>query len=80
MGILSLREQLQKQLELLPEDVLNEVADFTAFILARRQITVAYRDWSDAQWHEFALGQFVRETDEDVEYSSTPRSHSGTTC
>jgi hypothetical protein len=69
MSTTSLREQLQKQLDLLPDDILNEIADFTAFILARRQATGVYREWTDAQWHEFTLGQLVRETGEDVEYT-----------
>jgi hypothetical protein len=64
----SMREQLRRQIDSLPDDLLTEIADFTAFILARRQGTTTYADWSEGDWRQFALGHFLRETD-DVEYT-----------
>ena len=69
MTTLSLREQLRLQIESLPDDLLTEVADFTAFILKRRQSTRTYADWNSKDWADFSLAQFFRETDNDVTYS-----------
>ena len=63
-----LRKQVQQQIEELPEDVLREVADFMAFILARRGYDREINDWDEDSWQEMALEQFFREDDE-VEYS-----------
>ena len=37
MTTFSLRNQLQQQIESLPEDLVIEIADFTAFIVTRRR-------------------------------------------
>jgi hypothetical protein len=63
----TMREQLRRQIDSLPDDLLTEIADFAAFVLARRQGTSTYADWSEGEWRQFALGQFLREA-EDVEY------------
>lgn len=69
MTAITMREQLHRQIESLPDDLLAEIADFAAFILARRQGgTFAYADWSESEWRQFSLGQFLREAD-DVEYT-----------
>ena len=68
MATTAIREHLRQQIEALPDDILVEIADFTAFILARRQATSTYTEWSEDQWQRFALGQFLRESDE-VEYT-----------
>jgi hypothetical protein len=62
------REQLHKLIDILPDDVVEEIADFTLFVMARRQIKPEYEDWNNKQWQDFALGQFFREDDE-VEYT-----------
>jgi hypothetical protein len=64
----TIREQLCKQIDSLPDDVVEQVADFTLFLMSRRQIASSYADWSSHEWHDFALGQLFREDDE-VEYS-----------
>jgi len=64
----SVREQLLRQLDLLPDDIIVEIADFAAFLMARRQGKPTSADWTDREWQQFALDQFVRETD-DVEYT-----------
>ena len=66
MTTTTLREQLRRQLDALPDDVLVEIADFAAFVLARRRSSAPYADWSEREWQKFALGQFLRESD-DVE-------------
>lgn len=70
MAIDPLRDELHRQIDALPADVLAEVADFTAFVIERRRHAGTYREWSDAGWRSFALGQFLRDAeDDDVEYS-----------
>lgn len=68
MASAPIREQLQKQLDTLPDEIVQQIADFTLFVMARRDIKPLYTDWSDNQWQDFSLGQFFREDDE-VEYS-----------
>jgi len=68
MTTIVLREQLRRQIEVLPDDVLVEIADFAAFVLTRRQGAASYAEWSEHDWQKFALGQFLRESD-DVEYT-----------
>lgn len=64
----TIREQLCKQLDKLPDDVVEQVADFALFLMTRRQISPRYADWKSNEWQDFALGQLFRE-DDDVEYS-----------
>jgi hypothetical protein len=68
MTTMTLREQLCKQIDDLPDDIVEQIADFALFVMARRQITPDYVDWGSKQWRDFALAQFFREDDE-VEYS-----------
>ena len=68
MTTVTIREQLYKQIANLPDDVVEQIADFTLFVMARRQIAPSYVDWDNEQWQDFALGQLFREDDE-VEYS-----------
>ena len=65
----ALREQLQQQINELPDEIVREVADFTAFVLARRRLLLPDGDWTEAEWQQFALSQFLHDTDNDVEYS-----------
>jgi len=65
----TIREQLREQVNVIPDDVVQEVADFLAFVLARRQHSNVYQDWNQTQWQNFALEQFFRETADDVEYT-----------
>ncbi len=69
MTTAALREQLRQQVDVLPDEIIVELADFTAFVLARRKIPAQYADWDRMKWQEFALGQFLRATDDDVEYT-----------
>lgn len=64
----TIREQLYKQIDKLPDNVVEQIADFTLFVMARRQMVPGYLDWNSNQWQDFSLGQLYREGDE-VEYS-----------
>ncbi|MDA0243786.1 MAG: hypothetical protein OT477_10260 [Chloroflexi bacterium] len=65
-----IREKLHHQIDTLPEDVVELIADFTLFIMSRRKMTPLYEDWSDIEWQDFAMQQFFRdvETEDEVEY------------
>lgn len=67
MAPLITREQLHQQIDTLPEEVVEVIADFTFYIMSRRQIPPLYAEWEASQWQDFVLGQFFREPD-DVEY------------
>lgn len=64
----AIREQLHQEIDHLPEDVVQLLADFALFVMARRQIAPAYVDWESSQWQDFTLGQFFGD-EEEVEYS-----------
>lgn len=64
-----LREQLSRQLYELPDDIVTEIADFTAFVLTRREMASPYIEWSESQWQALSLSQFLRDADDDVEYT-----------
>lgn len=68
MNSVTLREQLHRQIDNLPDSIVEQIADFTCFVLARRQIMPLYADWDDSEWQDFSLGQFFRE-DDDMEYT-----------
>lgn len=68
MATKDIREQLHQQIDRLPDEVVEQIADFTLFVMARRQIPPAYSDWDHTQWQAFILEQFFREDDE-VEYT-----------
>jgi hypothetical protein len=61
-----IREQLHRQIDRLPNDIVRQIADYTLFVMARRQIPPAYTEWNDEQWQAFTLEQFFREEDEVV--------------
>ena len=63
-----IHEQLHQQIDDLPDDIVGKIADFMQFIMEKRDATPVYSDWKDRQWQDFALSQFLRETD-DVGYS-----------
>ncbi|MCI0398556.1 MAG: hypothetical protein L0332_09250 [Chloroflexi bacterium] len=68
MTTANIREQLHKQIDNLPDDVVEQIVDFTLFVMARRQIAPTYAEWNNNQWRDFTLEQFFREEDE-VGYS-----------
>ncbi len=66
MNMMQIRKQLHQHIDKLPDDVIEQVADFTLFVMAKKQ--TLYEEWTARQWQDFALTQFFREED-DVEYS-----------
>jgi len=63
-----LRERLHSQIDRLPDDLLEQIADFVLFLLAKRKAAPSYENWDEADWQQFALEQFFREED-DVTYT-----------
>lgn len=68
MNTLHIRQQLHKRIDSLPDDLIEEISDFTLFIMAKKKMSPSYEEWSEHQWQDFALAQFFQEED-DVEYS-----------
>lgn len=68
MATKDIRQQLHQQIDHLPDEMVGQIAEFTMFVMARRQIRPTYADWDDKEWQTFTLEQFFREAD-DVEYS-----------
>jgi len=66
MTTTTMREQLTKQIDSLPDDLVEQIADFVLFIMAKRQIAPTYEDWGNNQWQSFALDQLFRDEDEVV--------------
>jgi hypothetical protein len=66
MNVASIRERLHKQIDRLPDELVEQVADFALFLLAKQKAAPFYEDWSDPEWQDFALQQFFRE-EEDAE-------------
>jgi len=69
MSAALIREQLHQQIDNLPDDVIEQIADFALFVMTRRNIEPFYEDWDDQQWQDFALSKFFREDEDEVEYS-----------
>ena len=67
MNTKTLRTQLQEQINHLPDEIVEQIADFALFVMSRRKIE-PYEDWDDQLWQDFALSQFFAE-DDGVEYS-----------
>lgn len=59
----TVRDQLHKQIDLLPDELVEQIADFVFFLLAKRKAS-GYEEWEETQWQAFALGQFFRDNDE----------------
>jgi len=68
MNIKLLRARLLEQINHLPDDAVEQIADFAMFVMIKRRIEPLYEDWDDQLWQDFALSQLFAE-DDDVEYS-----------
>lgn len=68
MTTMTVRDQLYRQIDNLPDDIVEQIADFALFVMTRRQIAPEYEEWGSNQWQNFALEQLFREDDE-IEYS-----------
>ena len=69
MTTIVVREQLHKQIDSLPDDIVQQIADFALFMVARWKHASTYTDWNSNQWQDFVLGQFFRDEEDEVEYS-----------
>jgi hypothetical protein len=66
----TIREQLHKQIDSLPQELVEQIADFTLFVMARKKLSPGYAEWEHSQWQSFALEQLFDEDEEDeVTYS-----------
>ena len=68
MAATTVRDRLHQQIDILPDDVVQQVADFMFFVVSRRQTGDEVYDWNEDDWRTFALEQFFREEDK-VTYS-----------
>lgn len=64
----AIREQLHQQIDSLPDEVVQVIADFALFVMARRHIVPTFMDWHDDEWRTFTMNQFFQDA-EPVEYS-----------
>ena len=63
------REQLHQQIDSLPDDIIEQIANLILSITTQEKIAASeYTDWQSIQWEEFSLTQLFREDDE-IEYS-----------
>ncbi len=63
----NIREQLHQQIDRLPDEVVEKIADFTVMIMNQSKDILEYRNWEDQDWRDFSLEQFFRD-EEEVEY------------
>ncbi len=68
MTVQTLKEKLNEQINNLPDEIVQQIADYTLFIMARRNIQPLYAEWTKSEWQDFSLSQFFRDDDE-VSYS-----------
>ncbi|WP_069790852.1 hypothetical protein A5482_013805 [Cyanobacterium sp. IPPAS B-1200] len=65
---ITIREQLHQQIDNLPDEIVEKIAQFTLSITNDYDINVAqYTDWQKKGWQEFSLSQFFSD-DDDIEY------------
>lgn len=63
------REQLHQQIDSLPDDIIEQIANLILSITTQQKIAASeYTDWESTQWQEFSLTQLFCEDDE-IEYS-----------
>ena len=72
MNAQSTRDRLHEQIDHLPDQLIEQVADFVLFLATKQKLSANYQDWDSRQWEEFAIRQFFRAEDDEegeVEYS-----------
>lgn len=64
MATSTMREQLFRQIEALPDDLVEQIAKFTQFVQEKRRVgSLHYLEWDDAEWQTFALGELFQDDD-----------------
>jgi len=64
----TIREQLHKQIDQLPDRVVEQIANFIQLVATEQNNFPEYANWKSKDWQEFSLQQFFRDNDE-VEYT-----------
>ena len=64
----TIREQLHKQIDQLPDRVVEQIANFIQLVATDQNNFQEYANWKSKDWQEFSLQQFFRNEDE-VEYT-----------
>ncbi len=64
----TIREELHQQIDRLPDDIVEKIANFTRLISPEPNNISEYTNWQDEEWQKFSLEQFFKEEDE-IEYS-----------
>jgi len=62
------REQLHRQIDQLPDRVVEQVANFIQLVATEQNNFSEHANWKSKDWQEFSLQQFFRDEDE-VEYT-----------
>jgi hypothetical protein len=62
------REQLHRQIDQLPDRVVEQVAKFIQLVATEQNSIPEYAYWESEDWQEFSLQQFFLDEDE-VEYT-----------
>ena len=64
----TIREELHQQIDRLPDDIVEKIANFTRLISPEPNNISEYTNWQDEDWQKFSLEQFFKEGYE-IEYS-----------
>jgi hypothetical protein len=64
----TIRQELHQQIDRLPDDIVEKIANFTRLISPEPNKISEYTNWQDEDWQKFSLEQFFKEEDE-IEYS-----------
>ena len=64
----TIREQLHKQIDQLPDRVVEQIANFIQLVATEQNNFPEYANWEIKDWQEFSLQQFFRDEDA-VEYT-----------
>lgn len=64
----TIREELHQQIDRLPDDIVEKIANFTRLISPKPNNISEYNNWQDENWQKFSLEQFFKEGYE-IEYS-----------
>jgi len=62
------REQLHRQIDQLPDRVIEQIANFIQLVATEQNNFPEYTNWKTKDWQEFSLQQFFLDEDE-VEYT-----------
>jgi hypothetical protein len=55
MNTTAIRKQIHKRIDTLSDDAVEQIADFTLFIMARKHIAPDYGEWAGQEWQDFTL-------------------------